>query len=112
VASLTGELQGAVGVTVELGTERDELAYACRPVVDEYAHRVLVAEARAGVQCVGKMLIDRIGGNLTEHRGHAALGPPGRGLRDRAFGDDTDAQSGVGRAHGGRESCDPAAENQ
>jgi hypothetical protein len=98
VPSLARELQRTVGIAVELGAQRDELPDSCRPVVDEDSHRVFIAQARAGVQCVGEMLIDRVGGDLAQDRGNAALRPSGGGLSDGALRDDADTQTRRGGA--------------
>ena len=93
VAPFPRELQRAVGITIELGAQVDELAHAGRTVFDEHADRVLIAEPGARLNGVGIMLFGRVGLHLTQHRGHPTLRPAGSGLGDGALGDYPDSQT-------------------
>ncbi len=116
VAPLAGQGQQARGLTVELDAERDQLVHPPRPLVDEDAHGLLVAQARAGGQGVGQV---EIGGVLVgaEHRGHTALGPARRRLRQRTLGQHAQGEGGrrparSGQPHRRRQAGHPAAQDQ
>ncbi len=55
VSALAGQRQEAGGLPVELHPEPDELVDPARPLVDQYAHRLLVAEPGPGGQGVGQV---------------------------------------------------------
>ena len=82
------------------------------PLVDQHPHGVGVAQAGAGGQGVGQVEVGRVG-VARQHRGHAALGPPGGGLVQLALGEHADPQAvDVGGADGGRQPGHAAAEHQ
>ena len=112
VAALAGQQQLTGGVPVEDGAERDQLVDPGRPLVHEHPHRVVVAQPGAGGQGVGEVEVGRVG-IAAQHGGHAALGPPRRGLGQLALGQDADPQPvDVGRPHRGREAGDAGPEHQ
>ena len=57
VAALAGQRQLAVGVVVEVGAERDQLAHGLRALGDQDPHGLEVAGARAGDQGVELVLV-------------------------------------------------------
>ena len=80
-------------------------------LLDEHAHRVDIAEARAGTQRVGEMQLGRVD-VLLEHRGDTALRvlsgrPAERGLRD-----DHDARTAPRGTNRRREPGDATTEHQ
>ena len=89
---------------------------AARALVDEDAHRLLVAQAGAGRQRVGEVQVGRVLVGA-EHRGDAALGPARGGLRQRALGQHAERQrrrrpAGTGQPHRGRQAGDATPEDQ
>ncbi len=112
VTALAGEQQSAFPIAVEPGAHGDQLVDATRALVDEHPHGVDVAEPGAGGERVGEVLVGRVD-VATEHRGHAALGPPRGGLVELALGEHPDAQTRlVGGAHGGRQPRHPAPDDE
>ena len=112
VAALAGQQQLAGGVPVEDGAEGDQLVDPGRPLVHEHPHRVLVAQPGARGQGVGEVEVGRVG-IAAQHRGHAALRPPRRGLGQLALGQHADPQPvDVGRPHRGRQAGDAGPEDQ
>ena len=128
VATLAGQGQGTSGLPVELRPHGDQLLDPGRAFVHQDPDGVGVAEAGPGGQGVGQV---EIGGVLvpTQHRRHAALGPPGGGPPQLGLGQHADPeagsgaraafdpagagrQSGGGQAHGGRQARHPAAQDQ
>ena len=91
VATLTGQGQQARRLAVELDPERDQLVHTARPLVDQDAHGLLVAQAGPGRQRVGQVQVGRV---LVgpEHGGDAALGPAGGRLRQHALGEHTQGE--------------------
>ena len=65
-----------------------------RTVAQDLAHRAFVAEPVARIERVGHVHFDVVG--LRGHRGDAALGVVGVGLRRILFRDDRDAPAGFG----------------
>ena len=108
---------GPGGLAVELHPQGDQLMDPGRPLVDQDADGLLVAEPGAGGQGVGQMQVGRVL-VAAEHGGHAALGPAGGGLGEDALGQH--AQRGrrppgrrqSGQPDGGREAGHPAAQDQ
>ena len=92
VPALTGELEVAPLVTVELRAERDQVLDPARALVDQHPHRVDVAQARARRERVGQVQVDLLG--VARERGRdTTLRPPCRGQVETALGDDPGAQS-------------------
>ena len=91
VAALAGEGERPGGLAVELGAQRDQLVHAGRALVDEDAHRLLVAQAGARGQGVGQVQVGRVL-VAAEHGGHAALGPAGGRLGQHALGQHAERQ--------------------
>ena len=88
VAALAGQRELAVGVVVELGAERDQLAHGVGPLGHQDPHRVGVADPGAGDERVALVLL---GGVLRAQRGRdAALGPLRRPGVEHVLGDDED----------------------
>ncbi len=117
VAALAGQGERARGLAVEHRTERDELVHPGGALVDEDAHRLVVAQAGAGAQRVGQVQVGRVL-VAAEHGGHPALGPAGGGLRQLALGQHPEGQRGPRRRDGfgetdrGRQPGDAAAQDQ
>ena len=117
VAALAGQGEQAGGLAVELDAERDQLVHPSGPLVDQDAHRLLVAEARTGRQRVGQVQVGRVL-VAAQHRRDPALGPARRRLGQRALGEHTERQGGrggcarPGQAHRGRQPGDAAAQDQ
>ena len=123
VPTLAGQSQEPAGLPIEVHPERDQLMDPARALVDQNPHRLLVAEPGAGGQRVGQMQIGRV---LvpSQYGGHAALGPPGGRLRERALRQHAQRRrlrrrlrqrrhrSRSGQADGGREPGHPAPEDQ
>ena len=117
VAALAGERQRSRRFAVELGAERDQLLHAPGALVDQDAHGLLVAQARAGGKGVGQVQVGRVL-VAPEHRGHAALGPARCRLRQRALGQDAEGETrsarrdGSGEPDRGGQPGDAAAQDQ
>ena len=112
VAALAGQQQLARGVAVEDGAEGDQLVDPGRALVDQHPHGVGVAQPGAGGQRVGQVQVGRVG-VAAQHRGHAALGPPGGRLVQLALGQHADPQAvDVGGPHRGRQAGDADPEDQ
>src|SRR5205085_10545681 len=112
VAALPGQLEGTVGVAVEHRAEGDEVVDPGRPLVDEHADGVNVAEPGTGGERVGEVEIGRV---LVagEDGGDTALRPPGRRLVELGLGEDTDSHPGPGRGSDcGREPGDAGPEDE
>ena len=117
VPPLAGQGQRPGGLAVELHPEGDQLVDPARPLVDQNADGLLVAEPGAGGQGVGQVQIGRVL-VAAEHGGHAALGPAGGRLGEDALGQH--AQRGrrppvrrqSGQPDGGREAGHAAAQDQ
>ena len=78
VTTLAGQLDRPLGVTVEVGAERDQLAHAFGALGDEDAHGLGVTQADPGDQGVLEVLLRRV--LRVEGSGDAALGPRRRAL--------------------------------
>ena len=116
VASLARQRQQAGGLAVELDPEGDQLVHAARPLVDEDAHGLLVAQSGAGRQRVGQVQVGRVLVGA-EHRGDAALRPARGRLREHALGQHAEGErrrgpARAGQPHRGRQSGDAASEDQ
>lgn len=109
VAALTGEFQVAVGGRVELRPRRDEPPYGVGALGDQDAHRLLVAQARAGDQGVVEVLLGGVA--LAEGRGDAALRPAGRAVVEARLGDHHGGQPRGLAAEGGGEPGDAGADD-
>ena len=88
VAALAGQLDLALGVAVELGTERDQLADPRRSLVDQGGDRRDVADPAPRHQGVVQVLLGRV--TRVERGGDAALGPLGRALVEHRLGHQQD----------------------
>ncbi len=88
VAALAGQRQLAVGVVVELGAERDQLADRVGSLGDQRPHGVAVARAGARDQGVALVLLGGVA--RAERGGDAALRPLGRAGVEHVLGDDED----------------------
>ena len=112
VASLAGELEPAVGRSIERSPHRDELGDAAGSLVDEDADCLDVAQAGPRGERVGEVQVGRVG-IASEHRGDASLGPSSRGLIELTLGEHADSQAErVGGAHRGREAGNSAAQDE
>ena len=100
MTALAGQGQPAALVTIEHGTQGDQLQHPCRTLVHEDPTRRLIAEVDAGGQRVSQVQVGGVG-IATQHRCHAALGPAGGGLLEVALREDTDHQAPVSGTHGG-----------
>ena len=94
VPALAGQRQGAGRVAVELRAAGDQLGHLVRAFADQHPDGLLDAEAGAGDQGVGDVLLDRVALGL--HRGDAALGPVGRAGRDLVLGHHDDPAERAG----------------
>ena len=92
VASLAGQLQPAPVVGVEHRAQGDQLVDPTRALVDEDPDGVGIAQPGPGRQRVGQVEVGRVL-VLRQHRGHAALGPPGGRVRQLPLRQHPDAQS-------------------
>ena len=90
VAALAGQRQLAVGVVVELGAERDQLADRLRALGHQDAYGVDVAGARAGHEGVVLVLLGGVA--RAERGGDAALRPLGGAGGEDVLGDDEQVQ--------------------
>ena len=113
VPALAGQGERAAALAVELDAQGDQLVHPARALVDQDAHRLLVAQAGAGGQGVGQVQVGRVL-VAAEHRGHAALGPAGGRLGQRALGQHAEREGAArpGQPHGGRQPGDAAAQDQ
>ena len=93
---------------VELGTDLGELAHAGRPLVDQNADRLLLAEAGSGADRILEVQLGRI--LIAERRGDAALGQEGGRVAQHALADQRDLPF-ARRAHGRRQAGDAAADD-
>ena len=85
VAALAGQRQLAVGVVVEVGAERDQLAHRLGALVDQHPYGVHVAGA--GARDEGVVLVLLGGVPRAERGGDPALGPLGRAGGEHVLGD-------------------------
>ncbi len=108
VRALAAEDDLAVDL-VEARADLHELSHAVRAFVDEDAHRLLVAEAGAGVDGVLEVELGRV--RRAQGRGDAALGEERRGVVEGRLGKQPDAPA-AGRADRCRQAGDPAAEDE
>ena len=92
VSRLAPERRAAALVAIEAGTPLQQLADVSRSLLNQHAHRALVAQPVAGAHGVGGVKRRRI--VLTERRRDAALRVPGVAFRRRRFGQDQDAAGG------------------
>ena len=99
----------AVGVAVEGDAERDELADAGRPLVDEHAHGLGVAEARAGDERVADVVLGAVVGE--HHAGDAALRVAGVGVLEHVLRHEGDAASALHGVQRDGEPGDAAADD-
>ena len=97
VAALAGQRQLAVGVVVELGAERDQLAHGVGALGHQDPDRLDVAGARAGDEGVVLVLLGGVAG--PEGRRDAALGPLGGAGVEDVLGDD-EQRAATGRRRG------------
>ena len=112
MAAFTGQFELAVDIPIEHRPERDQLLDPKRSLVDQHSHGFGVTQSRAGGQRVGEVEIGRVGIAI-QHRGHAALSPSGRRLRERTFGEHTNPHPVSFRGpHRGRQPCHARAEHQ
>ena len=88
MAALPGQRQLTVGVVVEVGAERDQLADRLGTFLDEDAHRVEVAGARPGHEGVELVLLGGV--PRAERGGDATLRPLGGAGREHVLGDHQD----------------------
>ncbi len=109
VAALAGEFQVALGGRVEPRAGRDQPPYGVGALGDEDAHRLLVAQARAGDQGVVEVLLGGVA--LAEGRGDAALRPAGRAVVETRLGDHHGGQARRPAAQGGGETGDAGADD-
>ena len=88
VAALAGQAELAVGVVVEVGAERDQLADRLGALGDQHPDRLRVAGAGAGDQGVALVLRRGVAG--AERGGDAALRPLGGARVEHVLGDHED----------------------
>ncbi len=111
-------------LAVELHAQCDQLVDPVGPLVDEHAHRVLVAQPGTRRQGVGQVEVRRVL-VTSEHRRDSALGPASSRLGELPLGQDGDRQrparahygpstadSRAGRTHGNRQARHAAPEHQ
>src|SRR5690606_30411578 len=112
VAAFAGQVQVSSFVAVELRSEADQLLDPTRPLVDQHAHGVEVAEPGSGGQRVGQVQVDLFG-VAAQRGGDPALGPAGRRLLQQALGQYPGVQAVlVARPDGRRQPGDTAAEDE
>ena len=112
MAALPGEGQLAAGLPVEDSTEGDQLVDPAGALVDQHPDGGRVAEVGAGLEGVGDVQVEGVG-VLVEHRGHAPLRPTGRGLVERALGQQAHAEAhGARGPYRGRQACHSTPEDQ
>ena len=90
VAALASERELAVGVVVELGAERDQLADRLRTLGHQDPDGLDVTRTRAGDEGVALVLLGGVAG--AERGRDAALGPLGRAGGEHVLGDDEEVQ--------------------
>ena len=113
VAAFAGEQQfGAVGrrLGVEVRAEQRQLAHTVGTLGHEDAHRVGVAETRAGGQRVDEVQIGRVGRG--QRGGHAALRVARRGVRQLTLGQHEHGKAPARRVERSRQPRDAAPQHE
>ncbi len=90
--------------------EPRELTHAIGTLGDEDAHRVGIAQARAGSQRVDEVQIGRVGRG--QRRGHAALRVARRGMRQLALGQHEHGQAPARRVERSRQPRDATPQHE
>ncbi len=112
MTALTGELEVALGIAIELGSECDQFLDPTWALVHEHTHCVVVAEPRSRSQSVREVQVDLLGVRR-ERRGHTSLCPSGGRLLEATLGHDPDPQPVLrGGAHRGRQPGDARTDDQ
>ncbi len=109
VPALAGQRELAVGVVVEDGAERDQLAYGFGALLDQDPDGLEVAPPGPGDEGVDLVLRGRVLG--TERGRDAALGPLRRPGGQHVLGDDQDPVDLPGQAERSGEARDPRADH-
>jgi hypothetical protein len=115
VATFAGQVQARAAVELVLvARELDSLVEqpldACRTALDGEAHGILVAQAGAGDQGVGDVVLKRILG--VKHGGYAALRPQRRARTQARLRHNTDLSSGLRQTQGKRQTGGAGADDQ
>lgn len=108
VAAFAGEREVALPVAVEVGAERDQLAYRVGPLGDQHAYGLGVADADPRGEGVGEVALRRVAG--VQRRGDPALRPARGPVIEERLGDEKDLPRRTG-AQGGHETGDPGPDH-
>ncbi len=112
VPAFSGASQATIGLAIEHGAKRDQLAHASGAFVHQDAHCIDVAKPGPCREGVGLM---EVGGVLvtTEHGRHSSLGPSSGGLGEFGLREHADTHAGdIGQPHDSGQPGYSGAEDQ